>query len=387
MCQDKTKPFKFKPLFVPPKRSKSSDGKDEYIFYKVLDTITNQYIRRKVMLNKFPKGYARDLAAADIMSRIFNSFQRNELPDDLSVKRSVPVSKLLESYKRFVKTMGKKDMMRPKTVTDYCSRIKILKEYLEDRSQSSLEIGRVDSSFFVDFLDYVFLDRINSPTTRNNYRTWCSAFCGWLVERKYLLENPIADIPVLPEKKKFREALAPEDMKKLQEHLVHTDKRYLLACMFEYYEMIRPTELVQLRIKDVSLKDLTLFVPSAISKNRKDGLIALNEHVAKLLVELNVLNAPGSFFIFGRDFMPSDERASSAIFRLRFSDLRDVLHFPLTYQFYSLKDTGIRDLINSCGAVTAKEQARHSSIEVTNRYVVGRDGYVGEATKHFKGFL
>lgn len=387
MCAKKAVIIHFKPRFIPPKRAKSSDGKDDYLYYYTLDEAVGKYVRHKVMLNKYHAGHERDLMAADISSQIFNMFFRNSLPETLSVKRSVSVCNLLDSYKKYLKQMGKKDIMRPKTVIDYCSRIKILKEYLDDRGNSDIEIGRVNSAFFVDFLDYVFLDRINSPTTRNNYRTWCSAFCTWLVQRGYMDENPIGDIPQLPQRKKFREALSLEDVQKLQRHLRRTDKRYLLACMFEYYEMVRPTELVQLRIKDVSLKDLTLFVPSAVSKNRKDGLIALNEHVAKLLVELNVLNSPGDFFIFGKDFYPSNERASSAIFRNRFSDLRDELHFPLTYQFYSLKDTGIRDLINSCGAVTAKEQARHSSIEVTNKYVVGKDDYVGEATKHFKGFL
>lgn len=387
MCAKENQVFKFKARFIPPKRSKSGSGKDDYLYYYTLDTTVDKYVRHKVMLNKYALGQERDLAAADISAQIYEMFYRNEMPDGLSVKRTVSIVKILTAYKSYVKKMGESGQMRNKTVVDYCSRIRILNEYLVDRSLDSLEIGRIGSSFFVDFLDYVFLDRINSPTTRNNYRTWCSAFCSWLCDRQYLQENPIAHIQVLPERKKFREPLSLEDTKKLQEHLDGTDKRFLLACMFEYYEMIRPTELVQLRIQDISLKDLTVFVPSAISKNRKDGLIALNEQVAKLLVELNVLTAPGTFFIFGKDFYPSDERASSAIFRNRFNEVRTALHFPHTYQFYSLKDTGIRDLINSCGAVTAKEQARHSSIEVTNRYVVGKDGYVGEATKHFNGNL
>ena len=58
-----------------------------------------------------------------------------------------------------------------------------------------------------------------------------------------------------------------------------------------------------------------------------------------------------------------------------------------SYQFYSLKDSGIRDLANEQGIVVAKDQARHSDISVTNKYLVGRDKQVNEATKHFKGKL
>ena len=60
--------------------------------------------------------------------------------------------------------------------------------------------------------------------------------------------------------------------------------------------------------------------------------------------------------------------------------------FPKEYQFYSLKDTGIRDLANAQGIVVAKDQARHSDISVTNRYIKNQMK-VNEETKHFKGGL
>ena len=42
---------------------------------------------------------------------------------------------------------------------------------------------------------------------------------------------------------------------------------------------------------------------------------------------------------------------------------------PSHYQFYSLKDTGITDAIDRVGLTVAKDQARHSSVATTNRYV------------------
>ncbi len=56
-------------------------------------------------------------------------------------------------------------------------------------------------------------------------------------------------------------------LKKLKTYLSEYNKKILLACLFEYYTFIRPNELTQIRIKDESIANQTVFVSSAISKN------------------------------------------------------------------------------------------------------------------------
>jgi hypothetical protein len=55
--------------------------------------------------------------------------------------------------------------------------------------------------------------------------------------------------------------------------------------------------------------------------------------------------------------------------------------------FYSLKDSGIRDLANAAGIVVARDQARHADISTTNKYLQGSSLTVHEETKHFEGHL
>lgn len=55
--------------------------------------------------------------------------------------------------------------------------------------------------------------------------------------------------------------------------------------------------------------------------------------------------------------------------------------------FYSLKDSGIRDLANAAGIVVARDQARHADISTTNKYLQGKSLTVHEETKHFVGRL
>lgn len=53
--------------------------------------------------------------------------------------------------------------------------------------------------------------------------------------------------------------------------------------------------------------------------------------------------------------------------------VRKELHFPDTYQFYSLKDTGITEMIHQLGdTLMVRDQARHHSVAITDKYTHGK---------------
>lgn len=372
--------------FKPPRRH---DGKNSYIDFAIRDPATGRLKRKKYMLDKYKPGMERDYMAMQIISNIYSQVMHGWNPwvDFPSARGDTRFVDVIQRYRTYINKITAKKVMKDKTRTDYFSRLKILEEFLDDRNSSGLKVYQFNLTCMTEFLDYILLDRDASSRTRNNYRTWLSAFCTWLVEKQYLAENCVGDIPVLAEKVKFREALSIPALKMLSEWLEMHDKRFLLACMMEYYTFIRPTELVNIRIRDISVENQTVYVSALISKNRKDGMVALNDRVLKLMIELGVFSHPGGEFLFGKEMVPSSVRAESRIFRDRFVRVRAELGFPDSYQFYSLKDSGIRDLANERGIVVAKDQARHSDISVTNKYLCGRDKPVDEGTKHFKGNL
>lgn len=385
MCSKKTKRVKSELIdFTPPRRH---DGKQSYIDFQMRDPSTGLLKRKKYMLDKYAPGKERDFMAMQIMANIYDQVMRGWNPwvSFPSARSDALFSHVLERYRTYICKLVQKKVMAEKTRTDYFSRLKILEDFLEDRNCRTMRVFQFNLACMTDFLDYILLDRDASAKTRNNYRTWLSAFNTWLVQKQYLQQNHVPDIPILPERVKFREALPEHDLKKLSGYLAVHDRRFLLACMMEYYTFIRPTELTKIRLKDISIERQTVFVSSTISKNRRDGMVALNDRLLKLMHELAVFSHPESDYLFGREFSPSGEKAESRIFRERFAVIRNELGFPESYQFYSLKDSGIRDLANAQGIVIAKEQARHSDISITNRYLVGRDLPVNEATKHFKG--
>ena len=83
--------------------------------------------------------------------------------------------------------------------------------------------------------------------------------------------------------------------------------------------------------------------------------------------------------------MPGRRKAGADNFNKRWREIRDELRWPQCYQFYSLKDSGIRDLANAEGVVVARDQARHSDVAITNKYI--QQHKVHDCTKHFKGLF
>lgn len=389
MFLKKSKNCYFNVDFIPCKRHDGKKGKDSYLFYYVRNPESGKLVRFKIMLNRYQKGAERDFMAAQISANVYNNYMKGITPfTEPSVSRTgTPLITVIGRYKTYIKKLEQKGAMSEKTITDYYSRLKIFQEWLEDRHYNNKKVYEMDTALATDFLDYVLLDRETTTLTRNNYRTWMSAFCAWLVEKMYLSDNPISKIPILPVKEKFREPLSVPDVKRMSSYLKQTDKRFLLACYFEYYTMIRPIELVKIRIRDIQLREQTVFIPSMVSKNRKNGRVPLHDKIVKLMLDLEVFSHSGKSFLFGKQFIPSEERARSDIFRKRFSKLREELNFPDCYMFYSLKDTGIIDHGEKLGVISARDQARHSSVEVTNLYMKRRSGYVNEAAKHFDGDL
>lgn len=362
-------------------------GSNWYVDFYAHDPVSGRMKRKKYMLNKFKTDQKKRMMGSLLIYNITAKLTAGWNPwvnvDKSRQFTEIPI--IIGRYRDYVKAMTDKKSMKEKTSIDYLSRVKMLETFIEE-CKGIKYAYQLDRFFVIDFLDHLMYDRDVSATTRNNYRSWFVSFGTWLMDRKYITENPAIDIRNIAQTEKFRDPLSDGALRRLKEYLYDHNKHFLLACLFEYYTFIRPNELTQIKIGDVSIKDQTVFISSSISKNRKDGLVALNDEILKLMIELKIFEHPSQNYIFGKSLKPGDTRAAYNQLRVEWGKMRTALGFPKEYQFYSLKDTGIRDLANAQGIVVAKEQARHSDISVTNRYIKNQMK-VNEETKHFKGSL
>ncbi|WP_455673762.1 tyrosine-type recombinase/integrase [Phocaeicola sp.] len=362
-------------------------GKDWYVDFKCYDPVDGTMRRKKFMLNSIDKVNDRKKRAAEIITNATNRLRDgwNPWAEASTDRQYAKFTDVISMYRKYLDKLTAVKTLKQKTCYDYQSRLNMLQEYNNTRGIPVIYIYQFDQAYLSDFLDYILLDRDSSARTRNNYRTWLSAFCTWLQEKKYIESNPVEKIRVLAEEEKFRSALTKSDLTRLKEYLTETNKYFLLACQMEYYTFIRPDELSNIRLADIYITEQKVFISSTISKNRRDGMVGLNDSLIKLMIELDIFKNCSSCYLFGKDFKPSTQKADSRIFREYFNKVRSFLRFPRNYQFYSLKDSGIRDLANAEGIVIARDQARHSDISTTNKYLKGEGMAVHEETKHFEG--
>ena len=286
----------------------------------------------------------------------------------------------LERYSEYVDRMDRK-----RTRQSYSSKVNILKDFIAVQTNPIKYAYQFDVTFCTDFIDWIFLDRESSPRTRNNYRGWLYSLAEFLIARKYIKTNPVEHIRVMPEHEKFRKDLSPQMLKQMATHLNKVDKPFYLACLMQYYTLIRPGEMSNLKIGDISIKRQSVFVSKEFSKNHKDAEVGLNKIVIKLTLDLGIFNYPNDFYLFGSKFKPSKEKYGAYQFNIRWKAMRKALNWDDCYQFYSLKDSGIRDLANAQGVVVARDQARHSDISTTNKYIQKHG--VQQVTLNFEGNL
>lgn len=384
MCSAPRKNFSSRSEVLDFTYPKLHTGKSWYVDFTAYDPAVGKMRRKKYMLDSIPKVTERRKRAAEIIEATLKKLRSGWSPwvNSTDSRGFTLLSEALEKYSASVERMEKE-----KSRQTYLSNLNVLNEYISTRMIPPRYVYQYDTAFVSDFLDWVFLDRECSARTRNNYRTWCSALACFFVERKYIDANPVSSIKALPESPKKRQPLTEDMLKRLNTYLSEHDPYFLLACRMEYYTFIRPTELSFIKIGDVRLKEQSVFVSHELSKNKRDGKVGLNATIIKQMIDLNIFSHADSDYLFGHDMRPNKSRASSEIFRRKWIKLRVALGWGDEYQFYSLKDSGIRDLANRRGIVIARDQARHTDITTTNKYLQGRDTPIHTETVHFTGPL
>ena len=361
-------------------------GDKWYVDFYAYDPADGKMRRKKYHLDNIEKIKERRKRANELIESLTKLLRSGWSPwiDADSNRAYTLLEEALNKYEAFVERMPKYT-----TRKSYVSRLNILRKYNGQRMLPIRYVYQFDTAFVSDFLDYIYLDREVNPRTRNNYRQWCQSLAAFFMEKQYLKSNPVEVIKDIAEVGKKRQPLSASMLNQLESHLREAHPYFYLACMMEYYTFIRPEELSHITLGDISVKEQSVFIPAAVSKNKRDGKVGLNDKIIKFMIDLGVFQFPNDYYLFGpKVSRPSATRGDSEMFRRKWNTLvRKGLGWVDCYQFYSLKDSGLRDLANSEGIVIARDQARHTDVSTTNKYLQGRDAAVHEETKHFKGNL
>lgn len=380
-----TQNFRIRTEWTYPKRHTTSTC--DYIDFYARDPFSGEMRRKKISLAKYRHGRERDEMAGQIISQILDKLHKgwNPFAPESEDRRSTPLVNVIDEYISYIKSEVNRGSKREKTFVDYSNRLKHFKNWAS--SHNIAIIGQCDITAIENYLEYRMVYDAISARSRNNDRTFLSAFFSWCTRRHYIFDNPCSHISNIKTKEKIRKPLTDAELERIKKHLSIHDNYFLLAVYMAYYSLIRPKELSWLRLSDIDIDNQIVVIPDKYSKNRCTEPVGLNSSIVKLMIELDIFKYPSHYFLFGYDMRPSDEHRDERQFRERWVKLRKELNIPRNRHFYSLKDSGIIDLLTQEGVVVARDQARHHDVRVTNLYSKYGGKHVHDVTKHFKGKL
>lgn len=348
-------------------------GRCWYIGFYAFDPSQRAMRRKRIKINSVGTSTQKKRFAAQVCHKLAEKLENGWNPwiEAESSNAYKSFKEVLNLYRMFINRQLEEGVLRLSTIQGYQSSSRILEEWNEKQPNPITYIYQFDHQLCVRFLDYVYMGRGNSPVTRNNHLAFLRSFSTFLVQRMFVKVKPTDGIQNFSKSnlKKERTVISAADMKRLHEWLMAKNKSFLLVCYFLYYMLIRPREIAKLKLRDINVAKQTVFIDASISKNKKSGCVTINQSVLELMLDLGYFNAPADYYIFSENFMPGAKPISERHYRYYWvTYVVPALNFPPTYKFYSLKDSGITEMLRSMDTLSVKEQARHSSLTITDAY-------------------
>lgn len=364
--------LKYRPPFL-------SEGKQWYITYYAFHPPTSKLKRIQIRLNHIKKIGPRRAYARALINQITEKLVSgwNPFIEASAPKAFYKMLDVIETYWNIQQKEAEDHSLRT-----YKSFLKFFKEYLSRKKFSKdlfvIHFGKREAT---DMMVELKQKPDISLRTYNNYLQFFTTLFNWMVQYNYVAENPFADLKKVPKKKikKIRTTLTAAQRSQLVKFLEENDKNnYLVMCLMCYYCFIRPNEISLLKVKDIDLENQTIYISKDIAKNDTDSYRTIPNTMMPYLRKLK-LDCPPDYYLFSMDkhqeFVPGKKRAEGREIARYWSDvIRPKLNWPMNLQFYSLKDTGITNmLVDGVAPNFVQGQADHSSLSITSIYAEKRN--------------
>lgn len=281
----------------------------------------------------------------------------------------------------YLKTLSKElsdGVKRKSTYNNYKYFITAFTEYLSIYQKNVKFISDISTLICDHFLDRIYIEKEKSARTYNFYLMCMRTFFNFCFSKGFIKESPVKNTKTKSIKEKTRVVLNEKEKAKLA-LLKEENFHFYVFCMTTYYCFIRPNELKKLKVENVNIEKNYITIPSSISKNRKTENVTIPNIFIEELKE-HIGKASKDLFLFGKKFVPGKQAVTNLFYH--WENVRKKYGFRKEVQFYSLKDTGITDMLNAgVPAIKVRDQARHSDLKITEIYTT-RNNSADETVKN-----
>lgn len=356
--------------YVPAQLKNDTNGIS--ILYYVYDPMAGEMRRIRMKLNRqlrpFRTKAEKMREAASIVYTLNKRLAEGWTPlhESDDGRLYTPIKELRDSFLSSKQREG----LRETTLRDYKSITGLFLTWCEESGRARKYSGTFLKVDAVTYMDYI-LGKGNSNRSFNNTLKVMSLFFQWSLEHCYCKENPFVGIRQLPKKRKKRILVDAESRRMILDYFSRECPQMLLLCRLVYSSAVRPLEASKIHIGDIDLKRRYIRIPDEVAKNHKERFATLTKEEIEQLQQLLERRPPSTWFLFGpgKQIMPGEKQVSHSYFRKKWDRMKRDIGLPEEMQLYSLRDTGLTDLLHAgVDPLTVQHHADHSSLAMQNIY-------------------
>ena len=361
--------------YTPPILKKTA-SRGEHIEYYVYNPVTMKMERQRIRLEKLSHQFKNrsqyKQMVMQLMMNLTGKLAGGWTPygENQNVAEYTPINKAIEAY-----IADKSRDLRKASMVSYISVAKIFVEWFTTQNIHEMASHLLNQRTCQRFMDEL---RDRPKFNNNTYNTYLKKYraCfAWMVDRGYCKENPFEKIKTLKKQEKIRQ-LIPVDARETVINHVRTSKHpnYEIVMHLIFTSLIRPSEIERLQVRDVDLKNKCIHIPANKAKTHKDRDAALSDTCIAMLIPL--LSKPGilpTWYLINSNYECGPEPCYHSMFKKHWMKIRKDCDLPDEMQLYSLKDSGITEMLEAGVSINqVKEAAGHADISTTNKYI-GKD--------------
>jgi integrase len=122
-------------------------------------------------------------------------------------------------------------------------------------------------------------------------------------------------------------------------------------------------------VSDISISEGVIKVRDEVAKNGKERISPITPDLIEDFAKLNLQNYPSNYYVFGENFKTTKSKLRDNFMPKYWAKMRDELKLPKEMQQYSLRDSGIVEMLkNGIDALSVQQLADHHSLEMTTIY-------------------
>lgn len=231
----------------------------------------------------------------------------------------------------------------------------------------------------IKFLDYCFSERNLKGRSWNNQLKAARALFSWAVAKCYCKENPFAGIKPKREAEKRRVLIPADARQRITAYCKANNPGLLIVSQLVFSALIRPKEIRCIRVGDVFLKEHYIFIRSETAKTHYSRVATMNPVLESLVAKWINGASPDDYLIGSNDYAAGKKPMHHSRFGKDWIKMREALSLPTEMQLYSLRDTGINEMLKSgIDPLTVMQHADHHDLSMTTRYANHVDPHLVE---------